>query len=71
MLSSMFLLYAAVALVIVFGIVALFTAMIRRDGKHDWIPTRAGGIIGGSALILFILAGVWLAIRSLLTSISN
>lgn len=67
----MFLVYAAMALFIVFGIVAIFTAMIHRDGKHDWIPTRTGGIIGGTALILFILVGVWLALRSLLQSISN
>ena len=68
MLACMFPLYAAWVLIIVFGIVAIFTAMIHRDGKHDWIPTRAGGIIGGSALVLFILAGIWLALRNLISN---
>jgi uncharacterized membrane protein len=65
MISFMFLAYAAMALVIVFGIVAMFSATFHKDRKHEWIPTRIGGIIAGIAMILFILAGIWIAIRSL------
>lgn len=62
----MFLVYAGMVLFIGFGAVAIFTSITRRDGKHDWTPTRIGGIIGGTALILFILGGVWVALRNLL-----
>ena len=61
----MFLVYAAWAVMIVFGIVAILTSMLRKDRKHGWVPTRAGGMIGGIALILFITAGIWLMLRSL------
>ena len=65
MIPFMFLAYAAMALLIVFGIVAIFTSIFDRSGKHDWVPTRAGGIIGGIALMLSILAGIWLTLRNL------
>jgi uncharacterized membrane protein YccF (DUF307 family) len=64
MLSFMFLAYAGFALIILFGITAIFTSIIHKDGKHDWVPTRTGGIMGGIALILFLLAGIWLAVQS-------
>jgi hypothetical protein len=61
----MLLAYATMALFIIFGIVGIFTSMFNRSGKHDWVPTRAGGIIGGAALILAIITGIWLELRSL------
>jgi hypothetical protein len=61
----MILAYLAMAIFIVFGIIAILTSILDKTGKHDWVPTKLGGIIGGIALILFLLAGVWLLIMNL------
>jgi len=59
----MFLAYATIALFIIFGVVAIFTSMLDRRGKHDWVPTGAGGMIGEAVLVLFIVTGIWLGPR--------
>lgn len=64
-LSMMFLAYAGMAVVVLFGIVAIFSSMFHRRGEHDWIPTRPGVVIYAGALLLLILAGIWAAIRDL------
>jgi hypothetical protein len=66
MISDMFIAYAGMALFIVFGIYAIFTSMRHKDGKHDWVPTRTGAIIGGLAIILFVIAGLWALLQSLI-----
>ncbi len=62
----MLLAYAAMAIFVLFGIYSIVSAFRHKDGKHDWIPTRTGGMIGAIALILCILAGFWLVLKSLL-----
>ena len=62
----MFLVYAALALFIVFGVYAIFTSMIRRDKKHEWVPTTAGGIIGTIAVLLFLIGAIWVTLQNLI-----
>jgi hypothetical protein len=62
----MFLAYAGMAVMILFGVVAIFTSIFRWDGKRDWMPTRTGTIIYIAALILLVLAGVWATLRKFL-----
>jgi hypothetical protein len=66
MIPFMFLFYSAWAAIIAFGVVAIFTAFIHRDGRYDWEPTKIGRVLLLVAMILFFLAGAWIAVQKLI-----